>query len=431
MIDGKLDDAAWRQAGIVDDFRIVPGEETATKYPVTAMVGYDESNLYIAARCKETSLEKLRAVAKQASDMVFQDDSLEIFVDRGYTRATYYHFIVNANGVVYVGYGWARKDGVAVNCKAGREKDAWTLEMAIPWAQIGAKPPEPGEKIGFNIVHNHVADDPEGATWSPLHGNLNHSPQYFGTLYAGNSLPREAVAMAAGHAFVKDMSKVAMTLDGSLDKWRGVKPLKIMDGTNPVADLYLGWKPDGLYAAFDVTSKAPWKNAAAFEMAFNGGAACDLNLGPLGERHATVPGDVRFIAAPINGTAQVVEFLPQLTADLSGADKAPRSYHTDAQGDNPFARVAVLPAGASVAKVKPDGSGYIVEMRVPLRAPLKLTLGLRCKFDASLILANPDGTLATLRLPWFSTSGDDMFVATDRVMETRLRPWNWGEAELE
>lgn len=430
-IDGKLDDAVWKKAGVVDDFRTTPGEETPSRYPVMAMVGYDDSNLYLAARVKESKLDKLRVVARQASDMVYQDDSLEFFVDCGYTRSAYYHFIVNANGVCYTGYGWGARE-VKVTSKAGREPGAWTVELAIPWEQMKAKAPLAGERVGFNIVENHVTDDPMNADWSPLRGNLNHSPQYFGTLYAGDTLPRDAQALIAGNAFVKNLKDTNIVLDGAIDDWRGVRPVKIMDGAKPMADLYLGWKPDGLYAAFDVTTATPWKNAAAFEMAFNGGAACDLNIGPIiKDQKEMAPGDVRYIAAPINGTASVVEFLSKITADLTDADKAPRTYHTAAQGNNLFDRVAVLPAGLVTAKVRPDGKGYIVEMRVPLRAPLKLASGMRFKFDASLILANPEGNLATLRLPWFSTSGDDMFVATDIVMETRLRPWNWGEAELE
>ena len=140
---------------------------------------------------------------------------------------------------------------------------------------------------------------------------------------------------------------------------------------------------------------------------------------------------VEVVTVLLDGQAAGVEFLPKLTADLRDADKAPRKYHTDAQGDSFFERLALLPAGSVAAKRKAGGKGYIVEMRVPLRAPLKLEAGQRLRFDASVILSNKDGTRAELRLPWFSASGDDMFVATDVVIETTLRPNNWGEAELE
>jgi len=428
VIDGKLDDAIWGKAGIVDDFRLTPAEEEKDTHPTTMLVGYDEANMYIGIRCAETNLDKLRAFGSP----IHLDDSVEIFLDRACNRQNYYQLIINGHNDYYVGYGWAPRNDVTVLVKSERETGAWTEEIAIPWKNIGATAPQPGEKLGFNVVRNRFAGAETHSNWSPLRGNLNHTPGYFGTLYAGDTLPREASALIAGRAFIPDVSHAPIAMDGTLTGWQGVKPLKIMDGTKPVADLYLGWKPDGLYAVFDVTTDKPWKNAAAFDMAFNGGAACDLQTGPLlNDQREVIPGDVRFLAAPLNGTTTAVEFLPKLTADLTAADKAPRKYHTDAQGDNLFERLAALPTGSAVARPKPDGKGYIVSLRVPLRAPLQLKSGQRFKFDASVILANSTGTRAELRLPLFSINGDDMFVATDVVMETRLRPWNWGEAELE
>ncbi len=428
VIDGKLDDPAWAQAGVVDDFRLMPAEEDAAPTGSSVRLGYDDANLYLGIRCSEPNMEKLRVVGSP----VYQDDCMEIFLDRACNRQNYYHFMINANGVYEIGYGWASRPEIQMITKTSREATAWIVEAAIPWKNMGTTAPKEGEKLGFQVVRNRHAGIEQYSDWSPLYGNLNHSPQYFGTLYAGSKLPREAQALLEGRAFVRKLGDAPITLDGTLNHWQGVKPRKIYDGAKPVADLYLGWKSDGLYAAFDVTTEKPWKNEAALDMAFNGGAGCDLQLGPLvKEQKETVPGDVRFLAAPLKGQNEVVEFLPKLTADLDASARAPRSYHTDAQGDNSFERLALLPAGSVVARAKADGKGYIVEMKVPLRAPLKLESGLRCKFDASIILSNNAGNRAELRLPLCSTSSDDMFVASDVVMETRLRPWNWGEAELE
>ena len=427
-IDGKLDDEAWKKAGVVDDFRLTPAEEDKEKLTTTVFTGYDDTNLYLGIRCGEPNLDKLRAFGSP----LHLDDSIELFIDRQCSRSQYYQIIVNPNGTYYVGFGWAPRLDVKVNAKGGREKDAWTVELAVPWEQIQAKPPADGEKLGFNVVRNRYADGEMHSNWSPLRGNLNHTPGYFGTLYVGEKLPRDAVAMIAGNAFFRNLANTPVNLDGSLDDWKNVSPLKIYDGARQVGGVYLGWKPDGLYAAFDVTAATPWKNGASFEMAFNGGAAVDLNIGPVEPKRAKAGvGDVRFIAAPLDGNTQVVEFLAKLTQDLTDKDRAERKYHTEAQGDNVFERVAPLPAGSAAMKAKADGKGYVVEMRVPLRAPLKLESGQRFKFDASVILSNETGNRAMLRLPWFSTSGDDMFVATDVVVESTLRPANWGEAELE
>jgi len=240
------------------------------------------------------------------------------------------------------------------------------------------------------------------------------------------------VALIAGDAFVRNLKDVPVNLDGSLAEWKGVVPLKVYDGAKLAADVYLGWKPDGLYAAFDVNTAMPWKNGSAFDMAFNGGAAVGLNAGPLEpERKKGGTGDARYIAAPLDGKAEVAEFLVKLAEGASGVERASRTYRTDAQGDNVLDRVALLDPNSAAAQVKPDGKGYIVEMHVPLRAPLKLESGRRFRFDATVILSDPAGARAMLRLPWYSTSGDDMFVATDVVIESTLRPGNWGAAELE
>jgi len=429
VLDGKLDDEAWKKAGVVDDFRLTPAEEDKETLPTTVFAGYDDANLYLAVRCTENALDKLRAFGSP----MHLDDSVEFFVDRHCDRSRYYQAMVNPTGAYYVGFGWAAKPDIKIEAKSGREADAWVVELAIPWKNIDATAPKAGEKLGFNVVRNRYAAGQEAhSNWSPLLGNLNHSPGLFGTLYVGEALPREAVALRDGRAFIRKLGDKPVVLDGSLEPWRGLRPLKIMDGAKPVADVYLGWKPDGLYAAFDVTTDKPWKNAAAFDMAFNGGAGCDLQIGPIvKEQKELVAGDVRFLAAPLGGKAEGVELLPKLTSDLAEADKAPRRYHTDAQGDNFFERLALLPAGSVAAKAKADGKGYVVTMRVPLRAPLKLESGQRFRFDATVILSNKDGTRAELRLPWFSTSSEDMFVATDVIVETKLRPWNWGEAELE
>jgi hypothetical protein len=427
LLDGKLNDEAWKRAGVVDDFRTLPAEEDRETLPTTVFAGYDDNNLYLAIRCVESALDKLRAVGSP----VCLDDSVELFIDRNADQH-YYQIMVNSKGDYAVSEGWSARPGITLEVKAGHEPDAWIVEMAVPWKTLGATAPKPGEKLGFNVVRNRTVAGESHSNWSPLLGNLNHSPQYFGALYAGDSLPREAVALREGRAFIRKLGPSPMVLDGSIEKWRSFHPLKVLDGTRPVANVYLGWKEDGLHAAFDVSTDRPWKNAAAFDMAFNGGAGCDLQIGPAADgRKNLVAGDARFLAAPLDGKTQVVEFLGKLTPDLGERDRAPHKYHTDAQGDNAFDRLALLAPGSAVAKPKPDGKGYVVEMRVPLRAPLKLASGQRFKLDASVILANKDGNRAELRLPWHSTSGDDMFVATDVVVETTLRPANWGEAELQ
>jgi len=390
------------------------------------LAAYDDQNLYFAVRCVEPQMDKLRAIGSP----IHMDDSVELFIDPGCTRSHYFQVIVNPKGQYMIGEGSVARPLVKLTTRSGVVGDAWVTEVVVPWKEINAAPPKPGDRIGFNAVRNRIGAGESHSGWSPLKGNLNHSPHLFGTLYVGDALPREAIALREGRAYVRKLAD-GFKLDGDINKWRGGAPIRIFDGAKPVADVYLGYKADGLYAAFDVTTHRPWKNAASAEMAFNGGACVDLNLAPKDAQAKMAPGSARYIASPSGDKARLVEFLAKLTSDLSDKDKAPRTFHTTAQGDAAFDRLVELPDGSAIAKPRSDGSGYIVEFHMPLHPPMKLVSGERFKLDASVILANKEGTRAELRLPWFSTSGDDMFVATDEVVESTLRPANWGEAELE
>ncbi len=52
VIDGKLDDEAWKSAQVLKDFiQTSPGDNVAASKPTEVMLGYDEKNLYIAFKC--------------------------------------------------------------------------------------------------------------------------------------------------------------------------------------------------------------------------------------------------------------------------------------------------------------------------------------------------------------------------------------------
>ena len=244
-----------------------------------------------------------------------------------------------------------------------------------------------------------------------------------------------------GLAHVPYLRKNSVKIDGRLDEWTDVTPLEIMDGQDVRAKVYLGWDNTGLYAAFDLTTATPWEHAATSkELAFQGGAAVDVNYGPLGPvRDTAGAGDVRVVAAPLGGTTTAVEFMPVLPPGMDAAQRSPATYRTG-QGEVTFARVAPLADGSAATTTKApalpgaDGAdepdaGYVVEIRFPARG-LALRPGLRFRLDASVILADEQGRHSAVRLPWHSRAAGDMTV-NDTYHEALLRPGNWGEAILE
>ena len=260
-------------------------------------------------------------------------------------------------------------------------------------------------------------------------GTVEVPPEFAATLTA--KAEREARRPDLAHVGRVSVEKV----DADLKKWEKTTPLTIRMGDKDLAKLYLGWNPGGLYACFDVTTERPWQSKSSVTEAFTGGAAVDVNIGPLtpAERKAPVVGDARFVVAPIgqNGREVLVEFLPFLLPDNQGQKKSV-TFETSAQGKVTFESVSAQPATAVYSRLKPDGTGYVVEMQIPMRTPLKPAPGHRFKFDASVILADVlDGKTSDARIPWHSRAPEDQLVTADQVMEATLRPQNWGEAVLE
>ena len=91
--------------------------------------------------------------------------------------------------------------------------------------------------------------------------------------------------------------------------------------------------------------------------------------------------------------------------------------------------VAVFPRLAEDTEKK-EPLGYLIEMRLPVHAPLELRPGYRFRLDASVILADSEGKRSAVRIPWHSRDPQDMTV-NDTYLESLLRPSNWGEAVLE
>jgi hypothetical protein len=300
-----------------------------------------------------------------------------------------------------------------------------------------------GENFGGSLANGATADEV-----LYIGGSYNASPVY--RITGWDSFRRQAgaltitpecaaalTAQAQSEAQRIDVAHIravdpgTMKLDGSLAKWSEVTPLVITDGDKPVAKVYLGWSPRFLYAAFDVTTTTPWANASQPKLAFQGGAAVDLDFGLLMPHVQAGLGDTRIVAAPIAGVSQVVEFYPVLAPDMSPPHFNAQAVYKTLVGEITFARAAPAHGGKdAVAVIKPDHSGYIVELRTEVHPPHELGPGYRMRFDASVIFADPSGSRSTVRLPWHSRSSEDTMI-NDTFIEAVLRPAGWGEAVLE
>lgn len=158
-IDGNLDEIAWRPALQVTPFRLVQENALATEQS-SFKLGYDENNLYLGVKAHESALvpanqrmhEFRNKLTKPDLRGSYGDDVILLLLMRQGTSKMY-EFVINANGVLTSAtadkpdYWGSRKLYNPENTKAAAEMGHgyYSVELAIPFEDIGGKPKYDGE----------------------------------------------------------------------------------------------------------------------------------------------------------------------------------------------------------------------------------------------------------------------------------------------
>ena len=171
-VDGDLSDSAWRQAEALADFRQTnSGERPADQTEVRLL--YTDDAFYVAFICRESTPDK-QIVKRTARDSkVWEDDSVEVFINTDGLGYPYCQFVANAAGTQYD--AMCPADGLLdsswngdwqVRTKSG--SDAWTAEFRIPFETLGLAGPPSGRIWLCNFARNdHAARIRQdfGDTW--------------------------------------------------------------------------------------------------------------------------------------------------------------------------------------------------------------------------------------------------------------------------
>jgi hypothetical protein len=113
--------------------------------------------------------------------MVFHGETVEIFLDPNHDHAHYYQIAVSAAGSVYDSYRTDPIWSADVVARTRLSKDSWTMEVAVPWADLGIKPVA-GKVVGLNICRDrYLGHARVWSNWSQTEGNF-HDPIRFGHL---------------------------------------------------------------------------------------------------------------------------------------------------------------------------------------------------------------------------------------------------------
>ncbi|MCD6220775.1 hypothetical protein J7K25_01270 [bacterium] len=191
-IDGKVEKEEWEDATEIINFRSLFGKHNLGIYPTRVYVMFDKNNLYIGWKFF-VPIAKFRANVKERDGSVWDDDSIEIFLDPAYSRSQYYQIIVNSIGTIYDAKGGDYSWNSDINCKVNQYNNRWEGEITIPFQDLGVKTPKDRTVWGFNICRDQYKISNEFPTeltmwsYSPVNGFQN--PRYFGKLIFNNKAP--------------------------------------------------------------------------------------------------------------------------------------------------------------------------------------------------------------------------------------------------
>ncbi|MGC9316849.1 MAG: sugar-binding protein [Armatimonadota bacterium] len=188
QIDGSLDDDCWSKALPLAPFQKLtlgtPAEHQSTGYLL-----WDAGHLYIGVHCQEPEMDRIRASVTQRDGPVYSDDCIEIFLVPPHSpllagfpeHRRYFHLIANSLGTRYdeIGLEAPKTFDGQWRAAATRGEDAWSLEVAVPFADFDVSVSD-GDVWRGNISRARWVEK-EYSTWAPLQRTF-HDRQHFGQI---------------------------------------------------------------------------------------------------------------------------------------------------------------------------------------------------------------------------------------------------------
>jgi hypothetical protein len=184
-LDGRLDEAAWRDAPEHGDFRQCeplrggdPSVETFFR------VVYDDRAVYFGVRCPEADMSLVSNALSRRDDLR-NSDIISIYVDPYHDRTTAYNFRANLHGVVADAYltddvdrDWSWDAVWDVATRAGA--DGWSAEFRIPFSALRYRA---GDDRTWGLqVYRWLHGRGEDTGWACWERDLHGFVSRFGTL---------------------------------------------------------------------------------------------------------------------------------------------------------------------------------------------------------------------------------------------------------
>jgi hypothetical protein len=182
QLDGRLDDAVWAQAEVIDAFiQQEPMEGAPASERTEVRILYDADRIYFGVRAFDSEPERIVATEmRRNADRILQEDNIQIILDTFMDSRSAYMFVTTPLGarleqqVAEEGEGGRQGASSNVNrdwdglwaSAASRTSDGWVAEIAIPFSTLRF-PDSAVQSWGVNLMRN-VARKNEQAFWAPV-----------------------------------------------------------------------------------------------------------------------------------------------------------------------------------------------------------------------------------------------------------------------
>lgn len=222
-VDGMLGDAAWQVAPAVTLVSTITGLPVLRSTVVR--ICWDDTHLYLGYDCAGTDIW---GTVTERDGMIYLQEVAEVFLDPDCDGKTYTEIDVSPRNIVFdaqfdpdkgapLGTGVAAhwdcnglKTAVAVDGTLDNRKDkdiGWKVEMAIPFAAIGAAVPKPGQVWRANLYRYSSLPRPaELQAWSPTYNRYQafHVLERFGQIvFSDSSMSARANRIAQNQGIKK------------------------------------------------------------------------------------------------------------------------------------------------------------------------------------------------------------------------------------
>jgi hypothetical protein len=156
-LTGNVSDAVWQNALKLDGFALRGGQPAHE--PTEVRLVYTDDALYAAFRCLESSMDKLLTARTERDSDVWEDDSVELVLNPGALRDTYYQIIINSAGAIFDGRSAVGEEtdtswNAALDVKTSLGDGQWIAELKVPFADLGLRSRPKGEIWLCNFARN-------------------------------------------------------------------------------------------------------------------------------------------------------------------------------------------------------------------------------------------------------------------------------------